>query len=181
MTASLLRWITTVAAFGAACAALPADPAATLPVKAAPAVLTKDGYLKAGFDVLGSFDFTAPNEDGAPASDAAVATALAQIPPRIQALDGSRVMVTGYMLPLKLNGNRVSEFLLVSSPMLCCYGTVPQMNNWVIVRMSGAGVPILMDSPIQFFGRLHVGKVVEGGALAGIFLLDGERMGDGQD
>ncbi len=106
---------------------------------------------------------------------------MAQVPARILELDGSKVMVTGYMLPLKLTGNRVSEFLLVSSPMICCYGTVPQMNNWIIVRMTGPGAPILMDSPIQFFGRLHVGKVVEDGVLAGIYLLDGEKMGDGQD
>jgi hypothetical protein len=143
--------------------------------------LTQDGYLKAGFDLLGSFDFSTPEADSAITTPAAIQAAIAQIPPRIQRLDGSRVMVTGYMLPLTMTGNKVNVFLLVSSPMICCYGTVPQMNNWIVVRMAGAGAPVLMDTPVQFFGRLHVGKVMENGALAGIFLLDGERMGDGQD
>jgi hypothetical protein len=163
-----------------ACAAAGPVQAAEPAPKAAEA-LTRDGYLKAGFDLLGSFDFNPPNDSGAPATPAAITAAMTQIPARIQGLDGRRVMVTGYMLPLKMTGNRVSEFLLVSSPMICCFGTVPQMNNWIVVRMSGAGAPILMDSPIQFFGRLHVGKIVEDDVLAGIFLLDGEKMGDGQD
>jgi hypothetical protein len=154
--------------------------AADPPARAGEA-LTRDGYLKAGFDLLSSFDFTPPNDTGAPAPAAAITAAMTQIPTRIQALDGRKVMVTGYMLPLKMTGNRVSEFLLVSSPMICCFGTVPQMNNWIVVRMTGAGAPVLMDSPIQFFGRLHVGKIVEDEVLAGIFLLDGEKMGDGQD
>jgi hypothetical protein len=146
-----------------------------------PPSFTKDGYLKAGFELLSSFDFKAPNPDGGPAPPAAIEAALAQIPERIRRLDGVRVRVTGYMLPLKLDGDRTTEFLLVSSPMICCYGAVPAMNNWIVVRMAAGGTPILMDSPVQFYGRLHVGKVMEEGVLGGIFLLDGERPGDGQD
>jgi hypothetical protein len=36
-----------------------------------------------------------------------------------------------------------------------------------------------MDTPIQFYGRLHVHDLREGGMMSGIYLLDGEKMGDG--
>ena len=55
------------------------------------------------------------------------------------------------------------------------------MNDWVVVKMTGAGAPILMDTPVQFCGRLHVKEVVQEGMLNGIYLLDGEKMGDGTE
>jgi len=140
---------------------------------------SKDGYLKVGFDVLGAFEFSPPDTDAVPVPDALVQTAMKQVPEKIKRLDGCRVIVTGYMLPLKMNGNRVTEFLLVSSPMLCCYGVVPRMNEWVVVKTLEAGTPVLMDTPIQFYGRLHVHDLREGGMMSGIYLLDGEKMGDG--
>ena len=146
-----------------------------------PLAVTKDGYLKVGFDVLGSFDFNSPDPDATPVSEAAVKAAMVQVPGRIKKLDGNRVMVTGYMLPLKMTGSKVTEFLLVSSPMLCCYGVMPRMNDWVIVRTPPSGTSILMDSPIQFYGRLHVHEMVQDGMMSGIYLLDGERMGDGSE
>jgi hypothetical protein len=158
------------------CAILCADP-----VPKAALAVTKDGYLKTGFDVLGSFEFNSPDNDAPPVSPAAVKASMAQVPDRIKKLDGKRVMVTGYMLPLKMEGNRVTDFLLVSSPMLCCYGVVPRMNDWIVVKVPSPGTSVLMDSPIQFYGRLHVHEMVQDGMMSGIYLLDGERMGDGSE
>jgi hypothetical protein len=142
---------------------------------------TSDGYLRVGFDVLGSFDFKAPDGDAGPVSAAVIKQSMAQVPGRILKLDGNRVMVTGYMLPVRMEGSRTTEFLLVSSPMLCCFGMVPRINDWVVVRMRGAGTPVQMDSPVQFCGRLHVHELVQDGLLGGIYLLDGDKMGDGTE
>lgn len=128
-----------------------------------------DEVMAVGFDKLASFEFTPP-EDPAKA-----AAAEAQIPVKVRELDAKKVAVTGFMLPVKMDGGLVTEFLLVKDPMMCCYGVMPKVNEWVVVKMVGKGVPPLMDVPITFEGTLSVGQIYEGGYLTGLYLLKGER------
>ena len=122
-----------------------------------------------GFDKLASYEFTAPEDESkAPAAEA-------QIPARVKELDAKEVTVTGFMLPVKMDGGLVTEFLLVKDPMMCCYGVMPRVNEWVVVKMVGKGVPPLMDVPITFQGQLKVGQIYEGGYLTGLYLLKGEK------
>jgi hypothetical protein len=125
--------------------------------------------LAVGFDKLASYEFVAP-EDPAKA-----AAAEAQIPAKIKEFNDKKVAVTGFMLPVKMDGGLVTEFLLVKDPMMCCYGVMPKVNEWVVVKMVGKGVAPLMDVPITFEGKLSVGQIYEGGYLTGLYLLKGER------
>ena len=159
------RWVFVLTALLAAVLWLPADP----PV--APVLI--DGYEKVGFDRLASFAFTPPAEN---AVTAAQTTGNDQIPGGIKALDARKVAVTGFMLPVKMDGGLVKEFLLVKDPMLCCYGVMPKINEWVVVKMVGKGVPALMDVPITFEGHLRVGVMMENGYLTGIYLLEGDQQ-----
>ena len=136
---------------------------------ALPGLRAADEALAVGFDKLASFEFTAPE------SEAAAPAAEAQIPARIRELDAKQVAVTGFMLPVKMDGGLVTEFLLVKDPMMCCYGVMPKVNEWVVVKMVGKGVPPLMDIPITFEGQLEVGQIYEGGYLTGLYLLKGEK------
>jgi hypothetical protein len=153
--------------------------AAAAPVAAAPATTSapkKEGdYEIIGFDRLASFNFTPPeySATGAPAPDQKTD----QIPAAIKALDAQKVAVAGFMLPVKMEEGLVKEFLLVKDPMACCYGVMPKVNEWIVVKMSGKGVQPLMDVPLTFYGRLRVGEMFENGYLTGIYLLEGERMG----
>lgn len=152
-------------------AAAPASPAST----PAPAAGRKDGdYEVVGFDRLAAFAFNPPEygPDGA-----AKPAAPDQIPRSIKALDAQKVAVAGFMLPVKMEGGLVKEFLLVRDPMMCCYGIMPKVNEWIVVKMTGKGVQPLMDVPLTFYGRLRVGEMFENGYLTGIYLLEGERMG----
>ena len=125
--------------------------------------------VKVGFDQLASFEFVAPE------SEEKSAAAEAQIPAQVKAFDAKQVTVTGFMLPVKMDAGLVTEFLLVKDPMMCCYGVMPKVNEWVVVKMVGKGVPPLMDVPITFAGKLQVGQIYEGGYLTGLYLLRGER------
>ncbi len=125
--------------------------------------------LVVGFDKLASYEF-APPEDPAKAKEAD-----AQIPAKVREFNDKKVAVTGFMLPVKMDGGLVTEFLLVKDPMMCCYGVMPKVNEWVVVKMVGKGVPPLMDVPITFEGTLSVGQLYEGGYLTGLYLLKGER------
>ena len=129
----------------------------------------EEKVIEVGFDRLASYEFIAPpDESKAKEADA-------QIPAQVKALDAKKVTVTGFMLPVKMHEGLVTEFLLVKDAMMCCYGAMPKVNEWVVVKMTGKGVPPLMDVPITFEGILSVGQLYEGGYLTGLYLLKGER------
>ncbi|MEO6873440.1 MAG: DUF3299 domain-containing protein [Opitutaceae bacterium] len=138
-----------------------------------------NGYLRLGFDKLASYKFVAPPFDPTASSKAVPPTGDDQIPATIKRWSGKKAIVTGFMLPVKMDGGLVTEFLLVKDPMLCCYGVMPNMNEWVVVKMNkGAGVKALMDVPLSFYGELTVGAMYENGYMTGVYLLNGEKMGE---
>lgn len=134
------------------------------------------GYLKVGFEILAGYKFEAPAFDPTAAPTATPPTGEEQIPEEIKALSGKSTLVTGYMMPVRMENGLVTEFLLVRDPAMCCYGTVPNMNEWVVVKMKN-GVRPLMDVPVSFYGKLQVGAMFENGYPTGIYLLEGEKMG----
>jgi hypothetical protein len=125
-----------------------------------------------GFDRLAGFEFKPLAYEDGQESAAVVADGLRQIPDDIKALNGQSVVLNGYMLPVKLSEGLVTEFLLIRDPMVCCYGAVPKVNEWVTVRMKGKGLPPLMDVPLAFAGMLKVGPVLDGGYLTAIYELE---------
>lgn len=156
----------------AATAVEPAYPPLVLPSRKV------DGHLDVGFETLGGFAFkltkTAAIAIGA-ADASALAMVNAQIPDVIRQLDGRKVVVTGYMLPMKIDGALTTEFLLVANSMLCCYGVVPPMNQWATVKMQKRGVTSQPDVPVQVFGTLRVQTRIENGALSAIYHIEAER------
>lgn len=144
-------------------------------VSAGPA--NSGGYIKAGFDVLASYTFVPAELDPSAPPGTPPPSGAKQIPPLVKELDGKNVIVSGYMLPTKVEKGLVREFLLVASAMLCCYGQTPQVNEFVVVKMGGAGVKAVMDTPVQFYGKLLVREMYEEGFLTNIYFLEGEKMG----
>ena len=134
----------------------------------------EDGYLRLGFDRLASYRFVTPTFD--PSTGQPQESGEEQIPATVKAWSGRKAIVTGFMLPVKMDGALVTEFLLVKDAMMCCYGIIPNMNEWIVVRMP-KGVRPLMDVPIDFHGVLKGGAMFENGYLVGISLLEGEKMG----
>lgn len=134
------------------------------------AVADEGAAKPVSFETLSSYTFT-------PADDQAKAPAAeAQIPATVKELDAKKVTVTGFMLPVKMSEGLVTEFLLMKDPSMCCFGSTPKVTEWVIVKMVGKGVQPLMDVPITFEGTFKVGQLYEGGYLAGLYLLQGERQ-----
>ncbi len=144
-------------------------PAAPL---AAPVV--EGGYLKLGFDHLASYKIQNPPFDAAK-PDTPPPSIAHLIPESVKAYDGKKAVITGFMLPVKIENGLVTELLLMRDAMMCCYGVVPQLNEWVVVK-SAKGVRSLMDIPVSFHGTLHVKEMYEHGYLTGIYSLDAEKM-----
>lgn len=146
---------------------------------AAPGAVQKDGdYLIVGFDRLAAFNYDIPDE--APAGTNAPAAKPTppkeQIPPAVKAFDKQRVALKGFMLPLKVEGGLITELLIMRDQSMCCYGTVPKINEWVSVKMTGKGVKPIMDQAVTLYGKLHVGEIRENGYLVGIYQMDGEKV-----
>ena len=159
-------------------AAQPAPLVATAPP---PADAGAGDYLAVGFDKLASFTFVMPDEP-APANRApAPAPPTDQNPETVRALDKKRVALKGFMLPLKVEGGKVTEMLLLKDQSMCCFGTVPKITEWVTVKMVAQGVKPIMDQTVTLYGKLHVGEIRENGYLVGIYQMDGEKMAGPRD
>jgi hypothetical protein len=132
------------------------------------------GYAKIHYSQLAGFKFRPPPQPvgaGQPPPEV-----LAQVPAGIRRLDGKKVVLTGYMLPLKLENGLATEFFFLSSPTLCCYGVVPEVNEWMHVKMRQEGLPAIQDVPMFLAGRLRVRARWEEGYLVGIYELEGDGL-----
>ncbi len=177
--------VVSVATMRAAESAAPAAPAASAALSdGAPAAplappQLENGYLKLGFDQLASYAFNPPPFDPAASPNEKPPTGEEQIPANVKSWNGKKAVITGYMVPVKMDKGLVTEFLLMRNTMACCFGSVPNMNEWVVVKMK-KGVQPMMDVPVAFFGELKVGAMFENGYMTGLYELDGEKMGEVQ-
>jgi hypothetical protein len=140
-------------------------------------VVDEEGLIMVGFERLAGFEYEV-SEDGGRGSDAGFTH---QIPRAIRELDGREVGVRGFMLPMKVDGGLVREFLLMRDQSMCCFGVVPKINEWVSVTMAGRGVRAMMDQPVTVYGTLRVGEVYEQGVLAGLYQMDGTELAGALD
>ena len=98
-----------------------------------------------------------------------------QIPASVKAFNHKQVTITGFMMPTKVDDGRATEFLLLKNRGLCCYGTVPALNEYVTVRMSGKGVKPIMDHLVTVSGSLRVGEIRDNRLLVGIYQMDADK------
>ena len=164
----------------AADAAAPAPAPAATDAKPITATVDDKGYLKLGFEQLASYAFVPPAFDPAASPNEKPPTGEEQIPAVVKGWNGKKAVVVGFMVPVKMEKGLVTEFLLMRNTMACCYGTVPNMNEWVIVKMKKGGVQPMMDVPVSFYGDIKVGAMFENGYMTGLYELECERMGEVQ-
>src|ERR1035441_6259505 len=111
--------------------------AGTLPPPHLSIPISKDGdYYKAGFDLLAGFPSEIPDMalPGAEANPKAPKRH-SPVPETIRALDGQKVSVVGFMIPMAMDAKyNVSSFILAESRMTCCYGKTPMLNQWIFVH-----------------------------------------------
>lgn len=145
-------------------------------VEASDALLPEviEGYEGVSFDKLASFAYEVPLDPVT--NKVELAKLNAQIPVRIKSLDKKLVAIRGFMLPLKVENGLVTELLIMRDQSMCCFGTVPKINEWINIRMAGDGVQPIMDQSITLMGQLKVGEVLENDYLVGIYEMEGDKM-----
>lgn len=130
------------------------------------------------FNMLTSYPFREPN--WAKMDDPAYIASLKldeQISPQIQAMNGKKVEVEGFMLPLDMSEGNLRTFMLLKDQMACCFGNIPRLNEWVYVRVpKKKKISVHQDVWVTLFGTLRVGAKFEGEVLTGIYHLELDRI-----
>ncbi len=96
-------------------------------------------------------------------------------PAEIRKLDGKKVAITGFMIPVDVEGEKVLTFYLVRYPFGCCFGQQPQMNEYIYVVMAkDEHASYQLHSAVTTYGTLKVVEEVEKGALLSLYQMAGE-------
>ena len=98
------------------------------------------------------------------------------MPQALRAVVGREVRITGYVLPLRLNGGRVEEFLLMRTQSACCYGRMPAANEFVVSTVKAEGLPLVMDVPVTVEGTLRIDPLILEGAHVQFYRLENVRL-----
>ena len=78
------------------------------------------------------------------------------MPDELKALNGTRIRVPGFVVPLEDEDTQLSEFLLVPSPQACIHVPPPPPNQMVMVRMKKGSAPKREWGPIWLNGLLEI-------------------------
>jgi len=101
-----------------------------------------------------------------------------KFPDQIQALDGKKVALRGYMLPSDQDGDDVLSFLLLGDLLACCFGGAPRSDQWVNVEMAeGKTTEYYAFVPIIVKGEFKIEVIEdEAGYPAGCYRLEAESV-----
>ena len=96
-----------------------------------------------------------------------------KLPDKILALDGKRVRITGFLVPVSNVGGQIREFFITSSQTSCCFGTAPRLFDFILAKMPVGPDTSYVGEPTVFEGVLHVQKPPAGDEWTPIFTMDG--------
>jgi len=152
---------------------------ASAPPDTTPQKVVVDGaeVFALGFDKLSGFNYTLLDAGtGATPEQIAEHRKKDQVPDWLHIYDGKRVVLTGYMMPLQVENGRSKKFVMMRDVMTCCYGAVPNMNDYLIVTMKGVGVEVVQDVPVEMLGTFRIDQKYEDGFVVSLFVMDGEKL-----
>jgi hypothetical protein len=129
----------------------------------------KKEYAFIRFSVLAGYDYPMPQPNSPPPQ--------VEIPGQVRALDGKKVSVRGYMVPLEFDKGAVGRFILSASIDACHFGIVGSPNEWILVEIAGgrrtrsAGF-----DPVTVFGVLSVGAEVKKNRLSSVYRMKADAL-----
>ena len=130
-------------------------------------------FLPITFAILGGYFYELP-PPGAADPDSKTQD---RIPATIRALDKRKISVQGFMVPVRLEKGMTTQFMLVKDQSLCCYGRIPRMNEWIMVKMpAGKPAPFIGDRPVTVFGKIDVSEEIEKGEVLSLYRMDAEDV-----
>lgn len=141
----------------------------------------RQGYTRVTFNELACFEYD-PFDAGVPMHAASPEEAASptltkandtdRIPANVLALNGKKLGVQGFMMPIEIKRNQVKSFLLVRNQMACCFGMMLGFNEWVFIRCpEDKPADFVPDVVITVYGTMEVGEEIQDGAVMSIFRM----------
>lgn len=137
-------------------------------------------YQTVSFQTLAGYKYVEPvPREGAKPEETEAQRIKDQIPPDVKALNGKKVTVEGWMVPMQVDDDGgVQSFVLVKTQPECCFGDTQAMNEWIDVTMpAGRKAEFNVDRPITVSGNLEVGEKMEDGFVLSIYRMTADRVG----
>jgi hypothetical protein len=95
----------------------------------------------------------------------------AGLPASVKALDGKAVKIRGFILPLDITPDGVSEFILNGTIDMCYFGAPVALNEWILVTMKGGLRTPMTHLPVMVAGDLEVGELIEHGQVTSLYRM----------
>ena len=136
----------------------------------------EDGYLHLPFDVLSGFKYDTYEVLDEVHGGRPLTKSDDVIPPHIKAYDGRKVLVEGFIMPLRLRNGLVTEFLLFRDQAACCFGDKAKMNHYMRVKVTDKGFEPGSAMTYKVRGTLAVGEIYVQDYLTGIYQMTADRV-----
>jgi hypothetical protein len=94
-----------------------------------------------------------------------------RIPDDIKALNGKKIWLSGFMMPIDQDSEGSREFVLNGNFDLCGFGGPTSINQWVVVKYTGNGKVPYTHRPMTIFGEIEVGEEYRDGSLYSIYRM----------
>jgi hypothetical protein len=94
-----------------------------------------------------------------------------RIPDDVKALNGKKVSLNGFMMPIDQAPEGSREFVLNGNFDMCGFGGPVSINQWVVVKYMGSGRVPYTHLPMTVFGELEVGEEHRDGQLFSIYRM----------
>jgi hypothetical protein len=133
------------------------------------ALVGAQAYRTVNFNTLSNYEYELPDP-----FDPTPRTPQNKIPDAVKALNGTLVSIEGFMLPLDLNQDGVSQFMLNASIDMCYFGAPVRMNEWILVKMKGGTRAKFTHLALNVKGRLAVGEEMKNGRVASLYRLEAD-------
>lgn len=127
------------------------------------------------FDDMADFDYTAPTLDEIEGGTERPQ----QVPAEILAFDNALVEIEGYMIPIEVEQGKVRSFILSRTLSGCCFGDMPNIQEWVDVKMQdGTDADYIPYAPVLVIGRMSVGELVDEYGITSLYRMTAESVED---
>ena len=98
-----------------------------------------------------------------------------RIHPDVQALEGGKVFVKGYMYPTRQTEN-IKTFILVKDSEKCCFGGQPKLNDMILVDMQEGKEADYIEGLVSVAGTFTAKSPDQGGQLQPVYELEGVQL-----
>ncbi len=131
--------------------------------------------LQLNFDDMADFEYTPPTLDEIDEGTLRPN----QIPDSVLAFNNKVVEIEGYMIPIEVEQGKVQSFILSRTLSGCCFGDMPNIQEWVDVKMQeDRDADYIPYAPVLVIGRISVGEVVDEYGITSLYRMIAESVED---